>query len=152
MAWWPIAAISPRPPASAWSWRRARLPVSPALARTLSADEVLRLALAQATTNLLVFTLPPDQAPAWPPPGPSAGDRASRGGSGVVVLAADGQPMIPAQAASNISSAPRGSPLLSEQQAPAQPVPPSVWRDPWHFLAFGLGSGTLPKAPGPGVR
>lgn len=37
---------------------------------------------------------------------------------------------------------------MSEQQAPAQPVPPSVWRDPWHFLAFGLGSGTLPKAPG----
>jgi len=27
-------------------------------------------------------------------------------------------------------------------------VPVSVWRDPWHFLAFGLGSGTLPKAPG----
>ncbi len=27
-------------------------------------------------------------------------------------------------------------------------VPPSVWRNPWHFLAFGLGSGTLPKAPG----
>ena len=37
---------------------------------------------------------------------------------------------------------------MSEQQAPAQPVPLSVWRDPWHFLAFGLGSGTLPKAPG----
>lgn len=33
-------------------------------------------------------------------------------------------------------------------QAPAQPVPPSVWRNPWHFLAFGFGSGTLPKAPG----
>lgn len=27
-------------------------------------------------------------------------------------------------------------------------VPPSVWRNPWHFLAFGLGSGTLPKTPG----
>ena len=26
--------------------------------------------------------------------------------------------------------------------------PPSVWRNPWHFLAFGFGSGTLPKAPG----
>ncbi|MDQ4172526.1 phosphatidylglycerophosphatase A, partial [Pseudomonas aeruginosa] len=24
-------------------------------------------------------------------------------------------------------------------QAPAQPVPPSVWRNPWHFLAFGFG-------------
>jgi phosphatidylglycerophosphatase A len=27
-------------------------------------------------------------------------------------------------------------------------APPSVWRNPWHFLAFGFGSGTLPKAPG----
>ena len=26
--------------------------------------------------------------------------------------------------------------------------PPSVWRNPRHFLAFGFGSGTLPKAPG----
>lgn len=33
-------------------------------------------------------------------------------------------------------------------QAPARPVPPSVWRNPWHNLAFGFGSGTLPKAPG----
>ena len=33
-------------------------------------------------------------------------------------------------------------------QVPAEFVPPSVWRNPWHFLAFGLGSGTLPKAPG----
>lgn len=34
---------------------------------------------------------------------------------------------------------------VTEQTAP---VPPSVWRNPWHFLAFGFGSGTLPKAPG----
>ena len=34
------------------------------------------------------------------------------------------------------------------QQIPAQRVPPSVWRNPWHFLAFGFGSGTMPKAPG----
>ncbi|MBX9755593.1 MAG: phosphatidylglycerophosphatase A [Pseudomonadaceae bacterium] len=27
-------------------------------------------------------------------------------------------------------------------------APPSVWRNPWHFLAFGFGSGTLAKAPG----
>lgn len=34
------------------------------------------------------------------------------------------------------------------KQVPAEFVPPSVWRNPWHFLAFGFGSGTLPKAPG----
>ena len=27
-------------------------------------------------------------------------------------------------------------------------VPSSVWRNPIHFLAFGLGSGAAPKAPG----
>ena len=27
-------------------------------------------------------------------------------------------------------------------------TPPSIWRNPIHFLAFGLGSGTAPKAPG----
>jgi phosphatidylglycerophosphatase A len=36
----------------------------------------------------------------------------------------------------------------SPKQVPAEFVPPSVWRNPWHFLAFGFGSGTLPKAPG----
>ena len=34
------------------------------------------------------------------------------------------------------------------KQVPAEFVPPSVWTNPWHFLAFGFGSGTLPKAPG----
>ncbi|MCM2972957.1 MULTISPECIES: phosphatidylglycerophosphatase A family protein [Larsenimonas] len=28
------------------------------------------------------------------------------------------------------------------------PAPKSVWRNPVHFLAFGLGSGTVPFAPG----
>ena len=27
-------------------------------------------------------------------------------------------------------------------------TPPSVWRNPIHFLAFGFGSGAAPKAPG----
>lgn len=30
----------------------------------------------------------------------------------------------------------------------ANSAPASVWRNPIHFLAFGLGSGTAPKAPG----
>ncbi|WP_295470665.1 phosphatidylglycerophosphatase A [uncultured Pseudomonas sp.] len=30
----------------------------------------------------------------------------------------------------------------------AEFVPPSVWTNPWHFMAFGFGTGTLPKAPG----
>ncbi|WP_312936485.1 phosphatidylglycerophosphatase A [Pseudomonas sp.] len=33
-------------------------------------------------------------------------------------------------------------------QVPAAFVPPSVWRTPWHFIAFGFGTGTLPRAPG----
>jgi len=27
-------------------------------------------------------------------------------------------------------------------------TPRSVWRNPWHFLAFGFGSGAVPKGPG----
>ncbi|MEM9242913.1 MAG: phosphatidylglycerophosphatase A [Pseudomonadota bacterium] len=27
-------------------------------------------------------------------------------------------------------------------------VPRSVWRNPWHFIAFGFGSGAVPVAPG----
>ena len=34
------------------------------------------------------------------------------------------------------------------KQVPAEFVPPSVWRNPWHFLAFGFGTGTIAKAPG----
>ena len=30
----------------------------------------------------------------------------------------------------------------------ANSAPASVWRNPIHFLAFGLGSGAAPKAPG----
>ncbi|MBJ7537993.1 phosphatidylglycerophosphatase A family protein [Marinomonas transparens] len=30
----------------------------------------------------------------------------------------------------------------------ANSAPASVWRNPIHFLAFGLGSGAVPKAPG----
>ena len=29
-----------------------------------------------------------------------------------------------------------------------QRSPPSVWRNPWHFMAFGFGAGTMAKAPG----
>lgn len=38
--------------------------------------------------------------------------------------------------------------MTDSLQVPASPVSPSVWTNPWHNLAFGLGSGTLPKAPG----
>jgi phosphatidylglycerophosphatase A len=27
-------------------------------------------------------------------------------------------------------------------------TPPSVWRNPWHFIAFGFGSGAIQPAPG----
>lgn len=33
--------------------------------------------------------------------------------------------------------------MTDKQRSPA-----SVWRNPWHFLAFGFGSGTMAKAPG----
>lgn len=28
------------------------------------------------------------------------------------------------------------------------PVPASVWQNPWHFIAFGFGTGAIPFAPG----
>lgn len=28
------------------------------------------------------------------------------------------------------------------------PIPESVWKNPWHFIAFGFGTGTIPIAPG----
>jgi phosphatidylglycerophosphatase A len=28
------------------------------------------------------------------------------------------------------------------------PIPESVWKNPWHFIAFGFGTGALPVAPG----
>src|SRR6185295_3941487 len=30
----------------------------------------------------------------------------------------------------------------------SEAVPPSVWQNPLHFIAFGFGSGTIPFAPG----
>lgn len=35
---------------------------------------------------------------------------------------------------------------MREYQVP--PIPQSVWQNPYHFVAFGFGSGTLPIAPG----
>jgi len=28
------------------------------------------------------------------------------------------------------------------------PIPESMWQNPWHFIAFGFGSGAIPFAPG----
>jgi phosphatidylglycerophosphatase A len=28
------------------------------------------------------------------------------------------------------------------------PIPSSIWKNPWHFIAFGFGTGTIPVAPG----
>lgn len=28
------------------------------------------------------------------------------------------------------------------------PIPSSVWKNPWHFIAFGFGTGCIPVAPG----
>lgn len=37
----------------------------------------------------------------------------------------------------------------SSQSKPFNPkAPPSIWRNPVHFLAFGFGSGAMPVAPG----
>jgi phosphatidylglycerophosphatase A len=36
---------------------------------------------------------------------------------------------------------------LKGRSQPA-PVPKAVWQNPWYFIAFGLGSGTIPIAPG----
>ncbi|MDH4558734.1 phosphatidylglycerophosphatase A [Pseudomonas sp. BN417] len=38
--------------------------------------------------------------------------------------------------------------MTDHESATPQPIPHSVWTNPWHFIAFGFGSGTLPKAPG----
>ncbi|MEH3021295.1 MAG: thiamine-phosphate kinase [Pseudomonas oryzihabitans] len=73
-----------------------RLPVSPALAELFPADEVLRLALGAGDDYLLVFTLPPDQAPALAVAWPEARVIGRvEAGSGVTVLAADGRVMSP---------------------------------------------------------
>jgi phosphatidylglycerophosphatase A len=28
------------------------------------------------------------------------------------------------------------------------PIPDSIWKNPWHFIAFGFGTGAIPIAPG----
>lgn len=38
--------------------------------------------------------------------------------------------------------------LLQSKSKPIPPVPAKVWRDPAYFVAFGLGSGAAPFAPG----
>jgi len=41
------------------------------------------------------------------------------------------------------------NPMIEQPEHAATPrVAPSVWRNPWHFLAFGFGTGAMPKAPG----
>lgn len=40
------------------------------------------------------------------------------------------------------------SALTDPLQAPATPVPLSIWSNPWHNLAFGFGAGGMPRAPG----
>src|SRR5690606_26510763 len=47
----------------------------------------------------------------------------------------------PVTAATNIS---RSLPMAESRS----PTPASVWRNPIHFLAFGFGSGAMPRAPG----
>ena len=37
---------------------------------------------------------------------------------------------------------------IKKRQKPRTPVPTGVWRNPLYFFAFGLGSGTIPFAPG----
>jgi phosphatidylglycerophosphatase A len=37
---------------------------------------------------------------------------------------------------------------LKSYSRPSPPLPQKIWRDPLYFIAFGLGSGTMPFAPG----
>ncbi|RDI45175.1 phosphatidylglycerophosphatase A family protein [Aquicella lusitana] len=37
---------------------------------------------------------------------------------------------------------------LSSRKKPSPPVPAAVWQNPLYFIAFGLGSGAVPFAPG----
>src|SRR5690606_35456250 len=47
------------------------------------------------------------------------------------------------------SASPERTAVLTDSLQPAtEAMPLSVWSNPWHNLAFGFGSGTLPKAPG----
>lgn len=38
--------------------------------------------------------------------------------------------------------------FLKNRSKPSLSVPRAVWRNPWYFAAFGLGSGAMPFAPG----
>ncbi|KTT48429.1 thiamine monophosphate kinase [Pseudomonas oryzihabitans] len=77
----------------------ARLPISPALAELFPADEVLRLALGAGDDYLLVFTLPPEQAPALAAAWPEAQVIGRvEAGSGVQVRDAQGQLLTAVQA------------------------------------------------------
>jgi phosphatidylglycerophosphatase A len=103
----------------------------------------VRAALTGGDDYVLAFTLPPEAALAAL-------------GTGVHVIGQcrrAGRDLRDAQA----GTSPRNSGAINTQgdtvtdhpnQVPAEFVPPSVWRNPWHFIAFGFGSGTLPKAPG----
>lgn len=37
---------------------------------------------------------------------------------------------------------------LKSYQKPSYPIPKKVWRNPFYFIAFGFGAGTIPYAPG----
>lgn len=37
---------------------------------------------------------------------------------------------------------------LKKYQDGVPPLPASMWRNPWHFIAFGFGTGAIPVAPG----
>lgn len=36
----------------------------------------------------------------------------------------------------------------TQRQYIVPPVPESIWTNPWHFIAFGFGTGAIPIAPG----
>src|SRR6478672_92868 len=38
--------------------------------------------------------------------------------------------------------------LIKSKKKPAVPVPAAVWTNPLYFIAFGLGTGAIPFAPG----
>jgi phosphatidylglycerophosphatase A len=38
--------------------------------------------------------------------------------------------------------------LLHRDYTKIDPIPPTVWTNPLHFIAFGFGTGTIPFAPG----
>jgi phosphatidylglycerophosphatase A len=110
-----------------------------------SASAAPNAALSGGDDYVLAFTLPsvelsPLLADGWP-----IHVIGRIGGAGRDTARRDGQDITPQTRVINIFGRHRDR---SSQTGPAEVVPPSVWRNPWHFLAFGFGSGTLPKAPG----